>query len=320
MAVRTTEEVSQRGEFLFKNLVRITAISMIVLLAGVILLLFLDSREAIAQFGFSFLYTSEWDPVFQTFGAAPYIFGTIVTSLLALLLATPFAVGGALFISEYAPKTIGSILSFIIELLVAIPSVGFGLWGLFVLAPFMRSTVDPFLRNVIGPIPIIGELFKGPTIGQDLLTASVILAIMILPTIMAISREIISQVPRLQKEGMLALGATDWEMLRKAVLPYAWAGIVGGAMLGLARAIGETMAVTMVIGNSSQEISASLFTPGYTIASAIANQFAEADSEMYFSAIVELGLVLLLISALFNILARVMVSRMNRLPGGAQAQ
>ena len=320
MAVRTTEEVSRRGEFLFKNVVRITAISMIVLLVGVVVLLFLDSREAIAQFGFSFLYTSEWDPVFKTFGAAPYIFGTIVTSLLALLLATPFAVGGALFISEYAPKTIGSILSFIIELLVAIPSVGFGLWGLFVLAPFMRSTVDPFLRNVIGPIPIIGELFKGPTIGQDLLTASVILAIMILPTIMAISREIISQVPRLQKEGMLALGATDWEMLRKAVLPYAWAGIVGGAMLGLARAIGETMAVTMVIGNSSQEISASLFTPGYTIASAIANQFAEADSEMYFSAIVELGLVLLLISALFNILARVMVSRMNRLPGGAQAQ
>ena len=320
MAVSTTEAASRRGEFLFKNVVRLTAISMIVLLGGVIVLLFLDSRQAIAQFGFSFLYTSEWDPVFQNFGAAPYIFGTIVTSLLALLLATPFAVGGALFISEYAPKTIGGILSFIIELLVAIPSVGFGLWGLFVLAPFMRSTVDPFLRNVIGPIPIIGELFKGPTIGQDLLTASVILAIMILPTIMAISREIISQVPRLQKEGMLALGATDWEMLRKAVLPYAWAGIVGGAMLGLARAIGETMAVTMVIGNSSQKISASLFTPGYTIASAIANQFAEADSEMYFSAIVELGLVLLLISALFNIFARVMVSRMNRLPGGAQAQ
>ncbi len=320
MAVSATEVSSRRGESLFKNSVRITAISMIVLLGGVILLLFLDSREAIAQFGFSFLYTSEWDPVFQTFGAAPYIFGTIVTSVLALILATPFAVGGALFISEYAPKTIGSILSFIIELLVAIPSVGFGLWGLFVLAPFMRGTVDPFLRNTIGPIPVIGELFKGATIGQDLLTASVILAIMILPTILALSREIISQVPRLQKEGMLALGATDWEMLRKAVLPYAWAGIIGGAMLGLARAIGETMAVTMVIGNSSQKISASLFTPGYTIASAIANQFAEADSAMYFSAIVELGLVLLLISAMFNIFARLMVRRMNRLPGGAQAQ
>ncbi len=320
MTVSAAGAPSQRGERIFKNVVRITALSMIVLLMGVIILLYIDSEPAIARYGFSFLYTSEWDPVFENFGAAPYIFGTIVTSILALLLAMPFAVGGALFISEYAPKTIGSILSFIIELLVAIPSVGFGLWGLFVLAPFMRSTVDPFLRNTIGPIPVIGELFKGPTIGQDLLTASVILAIMILPTILAISREIIAQVPRLQKEGMLALGATDWEMLRKAVLPFAWGGIIGAAMLGLARAIGETMAVTMVIGNSSQEISASLFTPGYTIASAIANQFTEADTPMYFSSIVELGLVLLLVSALFNVAARLMVRRMNRLPGGAAAQ
>ncbi len=323
MAVTTAPERDtgrQRGEGAFKNVVRITALSMIVLLAGVIILLFIDAWPAVQRFGFAFLYTSEWDPVFENYGAAPYIFGTIVTSILALILATPFAVGGAIFISEYAPPAIGSILSFIIELLVAIPSVGFGLWGLFVLAPFMRGTVDPFLRNEIGPIPVIGELFKGATIGQDLLTASVILAIMILPTILAISREIIAQVPRLQKEGMLALGATKWEMLRKSVLPYAWGGIVGGAMLGLARAIGETMAVTMTIGNSSQRISASLFTPGYTIASAIANQFTEADTPMYFSAIVELGLVLLLVSALFNILARVMVRRMTRLPGGAAAQ
>jgi phosphate transport system permease protein len=324
MAVVSSQKSSltgrQRGDSAFKAIVWIASLSMIVLLVGVIILLYLDSRLAIEQFGFSFLTTSDWDPVFKNFGAAPYIFGTIVTSILALILATPFAVGAALFISEYAPKTIGSVLSFIIELLVAIPSVGFGLWGLFVLAPFMRSTVDPFLRNTIGPIPVIGELFKGPTIGQDLLTASVILAIMILPTILSISREIIAQVPRLQKEGMLALGATKWEMLRKAVLPYAWGGIVGAAVLGLARAIGETMAVTMVIGNSSQDISASLFTPGYTIASAIANQFTEADSELYFSAIVELGLVLLLVSAGFNIVARLLVNRINRLPGGASAQ
>ena len=314
------EPSTRRAERSFRTVVLIAAISMIVLLVGVIIILFLDARPAIEQYGFSFLITSDWDPVFEKFGAAPYIFGTIVTSVLALLLATPFALGAALFISEYAPKTIGGILSFIIELLVAIPSVGFGLWGLYVLAPFMRGTVDPFLRNVIGPIPVIGELFKGPTIGQDLLTASVILAIMILPTILSISREIIAQVPRLQKEGMLALGATKWEMLRKAVLPYAWGGIVGAAMLGLARAIGETMAVTMVIGNSSRAITPSLFTPGYTIASAIANQFTEADSEIYFSAIVELGLVLLLVSAVFNIIARLLVRRMNRQPGGAQAQ
>ncbi len=314
-------EPSTRGaERSFRTVVLIAAIGMIVLLAGVIIILFLDARPAIERYGFSFLISSDWDPVFENFGAAPYIFGTIVTSVLALILATPFAVGAALFISEYAPKTVGGILSFIIELLVAIPSIGFGLWGLYVLAPFMRGTVDPFLRNVIGPIPVIGELFKGPTIGQDLLTASVILAIMILPTILSISREIIAQVPRLQKEGMLALGATKWEMLRKAVLPYAWGGIVGAAMLGLARAIGETMAVTMVIGNSSRAITPSLFTPGYTIASAIANQFTEADSEIYFSAIVELGLVLLLVSAVFNIIARLLVRRMNRQPGGAQAQ
>ncbi len=321
MAVSNTEaSSSRRGEGIFKNTVRISALGMILLLAGVIILLFLDSRDAIQKFGFSFLVSSNWDPVFQEFGAAPYIFGTIVTSALALLLSLPFAIGAALFISEYAPKTLGAILSFIIELLVAIPSVGFGLWGLFVLAPFMRSVIDPFLRNTIGPIPLIGDLFKGQTIGQDLLTASVILAIMILPTILSIAREVIAQVPRLQKEGMLALGATEWEMLRKAVLPYAWGGIAGAAMLGLARAIGETMAVTMVIGNSSTDISASLFTPGYTIASAIANQFTEADSPMYFSSIIELGLVLLLVSAVFNILARLLITRLSRMPGGAQTQ
>ena len=322
MAATTAPEITgvQRGDRAFRGVVLMGALAMIALLAGVIILLFMDLREAIARYGFSFLITSDWDPVFEEFGAAPYIFGTIVTSVIALLLATPFAVGAALFISEYTPRTLGSILSFIIELLVAIPSIGFGLWGLFVLAPFMRNTVDPFLRNTIGPIPVIGELFKGPTIGQDLLTASVILAIMILPTILSISREIINQVPRLQKEGMLALGATKWEMLQKAVLPYAWGGIIGAAMLGLARAIGETMAVTMVIGNSSTAISPSLFTPGYTIASAIANQFTEADTPTYFAAIVELGLVLLLVSSMFNIIARLLVRRMNRLPGGAGAQ
>ena len=310
----------QHGDRSFRGLMLIGAVAMIALLLGIIALLFVYSRPAIERYGFSFLITSDWDPVFENFGAAPYIFGTIVTSVIALILATPFAVGAALFISEYTPRTLGSVLSFIIELLVAIPSIGFGLWGLFVLAPFMRTTVDPFLRNTIGPIPIIGELFKGPTIGQDLLTASVILAIMILPTILSISREIINQVPRLQKEGMLALGATKWEMLQKAVLPYAWGGIIGAAMLGLARAIGETMAVTMVIGNSSTAITPSLFTPGYTIASAIANQFTEADTPTYFAAIVELGLVLLLVSSVFNIVARLLVRRMNRLPGGAGSQ
>ncbi|MCB9450029.1 MAG: phosphate ABC transporter permease subunit PstC [Anaerolineaceae bacterium] len=320
MAVESNIQGVQRGDRNFRNLVRAGSWSMVLLLLGVIILLFIYSLPAIQRYGFGFLLSNEWDPVAEDFGAAPYIFGTIVTSIIALILATPLAVGAALFISEYTPPAIGGILSFIIELLVAIPSIGFGLWGLFVLAPFMRFTIDPILRNVLGPIPIIGELFKGQTIGQDMLTAGVILAIMILPTILSISREVIAQVPRLQREGMLALGATKWEMLRKAVLPYAWGGIVGAAMLGLARAIGETMAVTLVIGNSSRAITPSLFTPGYTIASAIANQFVEADTPDYFAAVVELGLVLLVVSSAFNILARVLVRRINRLPGGAEAQ
>jgi phosphate transport system permease protein len=183
----------------------------------------------------------------------------------------------------------------------------------------MRTTVEPFLQNTLGHIPLIGALFSGVPQGQDILTAGVILAIMIIPTILSLSREIITQVPKLQKEGMLALGATKWEVLSKAVLPFARGGIIGASMLGLARAIGETMAVTMVIGNSSSKISASLFTPGYTIASAISNQFTEADTPMYFSAVVELGLVLLVVASLFNVVSRVLVNRMARLPGGAKA-
>src|SRR5689334_4208953 len=216
----------QRGDQRFRVFIRIGSVSMIILLLGIIVLLGIYAAPAIQRYGFSFLITSTWDPVFENFGAAPYIFGTIVTSIIGLIIAMPFAVSAALFISEYTPPKLGAVLSFIIELLVAIPSVGFGLWGLFVLAPFMRFTVDPFLRNTIGPIPIIGALFKGQTIGQDLLTAGVILAIMILPTILSISREIIAQVPRLQREGMMALGATKWETIRKAILPYAWSGII----------------------------------------------------------------------------------------------
>lgn len=315
----------RRGELIFTRTIRLASLLVIVLLGTLILLLVIDSLESIGRFGFSFLTGSEWNPVETEvnpveFGALPYIFGTVVTSILALLLATPLALGAALFVSEYAPKRLGMIVAFIVELLVAIPSVAYGLWGLFVLVPFMRNTVDPFLQQTFGNLPLIGALFSGPSVGQHLLTGGVILAIMILPTILSISREIIAQVPRLQKEGILALGATKWEALRYAILPYAKAGIIGAAMLGLARAIGETMAVTMVIGNSSTKISASLFTPGYTIASGIANQFTEADTSIYFSAVVELGLVLLLVASAFNIASRLLVKRMTRLPGGAKAQ
>ena len=313
----------QRGDSIFALLVRICSVVVIGLLAGLVILLLLDSLETIGRFGFGFLTSSNWNPVETevnpvAFGAAPFIFGTVVTSIIGLLLATPLALGSALFVSEYAPRRLGQIIAFIIELLVAIPSVAYGLWGLFVLVPFMRDHVDPFLQSSVGRLPILGALFSGPSVGQHLLTAGVILAIMILPTILSISREIIAQVPRLQKEGMLALGATKWETLRYAILPYARGGIVGAAMLGLARAIGETMAVTMVIGNSSSKITASLFTPGYTISSAIANQFTEADTSTYFSAVVELGLILLVVASVFNIASRLLVRRITRLPGGAK--
>lgn len=312
----------RRGDLNFQIAVRICCVIIIALLVGLILLLVIDSWESIQKFGLSFLYGSDWNPVETdvnpvSFGALPYIFGTIVTSAIGLTLALPLALGAALYIVEYAPKRLGAVVAFTVELLVAIPSVAYGLWGLFVLVPFMRTTVDPFLKNTLGRIPGIGALFSGPSVGQHLLSAGVILAIMILPTILSISREIIRQVPRLQKEGMMALGATKWETLRYAVLPYARGGIVGAAMLGLARAIGETMAVTMVIGNSSTAITPSLFTPGYTISSAISNQFTEADTAIYFSAVVELALVLLLVASVFNIASRFLVKRITRLPGGA---
>jgi phosphate transport system permease protein len=239
-----------------------------------------------------------------------------VTSLIALAVATPIGVGCALFLAEYAPLWLRGPVSFVIELLAAIPSIIYGLWGFFILAPTMRTMVEPLLKNTLGPLPLIGALFGGPIIGRDLLVAGAILAIMILPTITAVSREVLRAVPDTQREGMLALGATRWETLRKAVLPYARSGIAGAAILGLARALGETMAVTMVIGNSSTRISASLFTPGYTMASAIANQFTEADKASYFSAIVAVALVLLLVAASMNVLARLLVWTVARGPGG----
>ncbi len=286
------------------------------MLVLLVIILFYDAKDAVLQYRLDFLTTTVWDPVFEKFGAAHYIYGTLMTSLVALLLAAPIALGAALFLAEYAPRWVREPISYLIEMLAVIPSIIYGLWGFFVLAPFMRAYVEPFLRDVIGPVPIVGSLFSGPILGKDLLVGGVILAIMILPTIAAISREVILAVPETQREGMIALGATKWEMIVKAVLPYTRTGILGAVMLGLARAFGETMAVTMVIGNSSNEISPSLFTPGYTMASAIANQFTEADKEIYFSAVVAVALVLLLVSVVVNSLGRVLIWRMARGPLG----
>jgi phosphate transport system permease protein len=279
-----------------------------------VLLLLVDALPALQRYGFSFLTEGTWNPVAEQFGAAAYAYGTIVTSMIALLIAAPLGLGCALFIAEYAPRWIRGPVSFVIELLAAIPSIIYGLWGFFVMAPVMRGAVEPFLKGTLGQLPVLGGLFSGPIVGRDLLVAGVILAIMILPTVTAVSREVLRAVPNTQREGMLALGATRWETVRKAVLPYARSGVAGAAILGLARALGETMAVTMVIGNSSTKISASLFTPGYTMASAIANQFTEADKAMYFSAIVAVAMVLLLVAVIMNLLARLLVWSVARGP------
>jgi phosphate transport system permease protein len=282
--------------------------SVVTLVALGVLLLY-DAWPAVVRYGPAFLATTDWDPVAEHFGALHFVYGTLVTSLVALALATPIGVGAALFVAEYAPRWLSGPVSFVVELLAVIPSIIYGLWGFFVLAPLMRGLVEPALKESVGAIPVVGGLFAGPPRGKDMLVAGVILAIMILPTIVAISREVFRAVPDTQREGMLALGATKWETIRGAVLPYARGGIAGAAGLGLARALGETMAVTMVIGNSSASITGSLLNPGYTMASAIANQFTEADKEIYFSAIVEVALVLLLVATVVNLLSRLLVWR-----------
>src|SRR5258708_8584323 len=242
---------SQRGDQAFSLLLRAASLIAVLVLIGLVVVVISGSTKRLRQVGLGFLTSQDWDPPNQIFGAGAYIYGTVVTSIIALILATPLSLGAALFVSEYAPRWLGSPISFAVELLVTIPSVVYGLWGVFVLAPIMQKTIEPFLKSTLGKVPVIGALFQGPTFGKDMFGAGVILAIMITPTILSIAREVITQVPRLQKEGVLALGATKWQTISYSILPYARPGIIGGAMLGLARAIGETMAVTMMIGNSA---------------------------------------------------------------------
>lgn len=258
-----------------------------------------------------FLVGSDWDPTTDSFGALPFVYGTLVTSLLAMLIAVPVSVGVAVFLVEMAPARLQPIVSFLIETLAAIPSVVYGLWGLFVLVPWLRGTVEPFLGKTLGFLPI----FAGPPLGLGYLAAGLILAVMILPTISSVSIEVLKTVPATLREGALGLGATRWEAIRMAVLPYARRGIVGGALLGLGRALGETMAVTMVIGNSP-EIRASLFAPGYTLPAVIANEFAEATGETHVAALAGLGLVLFGLTVVLNALARLLVHGVTRRAGG----
>ena len=291
----------------FRSFVILCALAVLAIVGLIFFELVSQSRLSISKFGFSFLKKQIWDPVAEDFGALPFVYGTVVSSLLGLLIAVPLSIGTALFITEICPGRLRPVLSLLVELLAAIPSVIYGLWGIFVLAPFLRLHVQPFLGKYFGWT----GLFSGPKYGWGMLAAGCIIAIMILPIIASITREVIMAVPRVQREAALALGATKWEMLRMAVLRNARPGIFGATILGLGRALGETMAVTMVIGNRP-EIAKSLFAPGYTLASAIANEFTEAVGNVYFSALMEMALVLFVITLIVNALAVLLVWSITR--------
>lgn len=292
------------GDRLFFWSLRTVAAALILLLAGIALQIGRLSLPALKSFGWGFLTTQVWNPVSDIFGAGSFIYGTIVSSAIAILVAFPVSVGVALFLNELAPARVAAAFGFLVEMLAAIPSVVYGLWGIFVLSPWLRATIQPILIEHLGFLPI----FRGPAYGVSMFTAGVVLAIMIVPTIAAICREVFRAIPLSQREAALALGATRWETIRVSVLKSSRVGILGAVILGLGRALGETMAVTMVIGNRN-EIAASLFAPAQTMASVIANEYAEATSDLHLSALAAVGLILFVLSFLINSIARIMVWR-----------
>jgi len=290
------------GDPAFRALSLVLALSVLAIAAVIALVLFVRSGAARAAFGWSFLWTSTWDPVALRFGALPFIYGTLATTVIALAIAVPTGLAAAICLAELLPRRLADPLTFLIELLVAVPSVVYGLVGVFVLVPAMRS-IGTVVASVVGFVP----LFAGPVYGVGLLTAGVLLAVMVLPFIIAVSREVLLAVPSAQRDAALALGATRWETVRHVVVPYARSGILGSVFLALARALGETLAVTMVIGNRP-EISASLFAPAYTMAAVLANEFTEATSDLYLAALVELALVLFVITLVANAIARLLIA------------
>jgi phosphate transport system permease protein len=315
----TTEDIERAlrrevnaGDRVFRWVTSLFAAGALLTLAAMALELVLAAIPSIQRFGIGFIFSTDWDPVRHLYGALPYIYGTLVSSALALIIAVPVALAIAIFLSELAPAWLRRPLGFTVELLAAIPSVVYGLWGIFVLAPWLRTTVQPFLGDALGFIP----LFDGPARGFGMFAAGVILAIMILPTIASVSRDVLRAAPLSLREGALALGATRWEGIRHTLLPFVRSGLVGAVILGLGRALGETMAVTMVIGNRA-EISSSLFAPGHTMASVIANEYAEAADSLHLAALSEIGLLLFGVTLLLNVAARLLVWRVGRMPGGA---
>jgi phosphate transport system permease protein len=307
---RLLSPTGNAGDAVFRGLMLFAALLIVGIVGAMIFALASESMLSIRQFGFGFLTSRQWNPIKGEFGALPFIYGTVVSSLIALLISVPLSLGIAIFLVEQAPHYVARPIGFLVELLAAIPSVVYGLWGIFVLAPFLRVHVEPQLARWLGWTPF----FRGSITGIGLLTGGIILAIMVTPIISAVVRDVLAAVPSSQREAALALGATKWETTR-VVLVNGAPGIAGAVILGLGRALGETMAVTMVIGNRP-EISLSLFEPSYTIASSIANEFTEATQDLYLSALVELGLILFLVTFVVNGIARVLVWNVTRKTGG----
>jgi phosphate transport system permease protein len=293
--LREGDEIARIVTFLFASTVVVVTILLV-------LELWHGSSLARHKFGFAFFVTSVWDPIAGDFGALPFIYGTLVTAFVSLAIAVPLGIGAAIFLAELAPQKISDTLQFFIDLLAAVPSVIYGLLGIFIIVPLMREYIQPFLKATLGFLP----LFTGPAYGIGFFTAGIVLAIMVIPYIVSVSREVLLSVPRDQREAALALGSTRWESTWKVVVPFARTGIMGSIFLALARALGETMAVTMVIGNTPT-ISASLFSPGYSIAAVIANEFSEATGDLYLQSLIELGLVLFILTFILNGLARLLI-------------
>jgi len=299
-------------DFLFLSITAITAFSIIVIVSGIFLVLFKESLPAMNRFGFEgFIFSTDWDPVQESFGAAPALIGTIITSFLALLVAVPVAIGIAIFITEIAPSFLKGIIGTAIELLAAIPSIIYGMWGLFTLAPIMASDVEPFLQKTLGKFPFLDKLFEGTPLGVDLLTASIILSIMIIPFTASIARDSFNLTPSVLKESAYAIGATKWEVVKDVILPYSKLGVLGGVGLSLGRALGETMAVAFVLGNLNS-IPKSLFDAAATVTVKLANEFTEADKDIYLSALYYLAFLLFIMSFTILALAKVFLMRVEK--------
>ncbi len=303
------------GDWLFFNLTRAFALLTLLLLAGIIVSLFVGSWESIQKFGFSFIWSRDWNPPMEKFGALIPIYGTLVTSLIALIIAVPVSFGIALFLTELSPVWLRRPLGVAIELLAAVPSIVYGMWGLMVFVPFFAKYVQPALAATLGNVPLIGALFSGPSLGIGLLAAGIILAIMIIPFIASVMRDVFDVTPAMLKESAYGVGGNTWEVIWNVVLPYTKVGVIGGIMLGLGRALGETMAVTFVIGNSNFLSNISLFAPGNSITSVLANEFGEAPPGLYTASLIELGLILFLITLTVLVFSRLLLLRLSKQEG-----